>query len=133
MDINFIIFFFLIALSRQSASSLPKNSRLCFELVYVLYTLETTSKKKNQFIMITKRWRRQRDEIVQPAADAFHFVNRRIEKRDFFNLKIKFEGKFQKPTMLVLIFRSGGIIICQTKYFLDPLIKLSVAYTTNGV
>lgn len=83
MDINFIIFFFLIALSRQSASSLPKNSRLCFELVYVLYTLETTSKKKNQFIMIKKKMEKI-DEIVQPAADAFHFVNRRIEKRDFF-------------------------------------------------
>lgn len=53
------------------------------------------------------------DEIVQPAADAFHFVNRRIKKKGIFlNLKIKFEGKFQKPTMLVLIFRSGGIIIC---------------------
>lgn len=35
------------------------------------------------------------DEIVQPAADAFHFVNRRIEKKGIFlNLKIKFEGKF---------------------------------------
>lgn len=34
--------------------------------------------------MITKRWREKRDEIVQPAADAFHFVNRRIEKKGFF-------------------------------------------------
>lgn len=107
MDINFIIFFFLIALSRQSASSLPKNSRLCFELVYVLYTLETTS------IYHDHKKMEKIDEIVQPAADAFHFVNRRIEKKGIFlNLKIKFEGKFQKPTMLVLIFRSGGIIIC---------------------
>lgn len=114
----------MIALSRQSTSSLPKNCRVCFELVYVSYTLETTSGKKSIYHE-HKRWKRWRDKILIPVADAFHFVNRRIEK-GFFSLIIKFERKLQKPTMLVLIFRSGEIIIHWTKYFLDPRIKLNV-------
>lgn len=83
MDINFIIFFSWSRSQDKEQVSLPKNSRLCFELVYVSYTLETTSKKKKSIYHDHKKMEK-RDEIVQPAADAFHFVNRRIEKKGFF-------------------------------------------------